>query len=92
MDILQNLKGIKIGDKLVVRPDISAVTQCRSGKTLEMDDFAGQTVTVCGFTSSGYSVRLEEDPTRLAWSYDLFCSDVFHSEPISLLDYLVGDR
>ena len=91
MDILQSLDGISVGTRLVVRPDIDAVTQCRSGKLPEMNEFAGQTVTVCDFTSSGYSVLLEEDPDKWAWSYDLFCSDASYGEHINLFEYLVGD-
>lgn len=91
MNILENFNSVRVGSKLVVRPDIASLNDCLSGKVLEMDDFAGQTVTVLEFTSYGDSVVIEEDPERWAWSYDLFCADVIFNERISLSDYLVGD-
>ena len=91
MNILENLNGVRIGSKLVIRPDIASLRDCLSGKVPDMDDFAGQTVTVLEFTDSGNSVVIEEDPDRWAWSYDLFCADVIFNERISLSDYLVGD-
>lgn len=91
MNILENWNGVRIGSKLVVRPDIASLRDCLSGKVLKMDNFAGETVTVLEFTDSGDSVVIEEDPDRWAWSYDLFCADVIFNERISLSDYLVGD-
>ena len=91
MNILENWNGVRRGSKLVVRPDIASLRDCLSGKVLEMDSFAGETVTVFAFTDSGNSVVIEEDPDRWSWSYDLFCSDEIFSEHISLSDYLVGD-
>lgn len=91
MNILENWNSVRVGSKLVVRPDIASLRDCVSGKVPEMDDFAGQTVTVLEFTGSGESVVIEEDPDRWAWSYDLFCADEIFSEHINLSDYLVGD-
>lgn len=90
MNVLESLNDVRIGSRLVVRPDIASVEKCLSGKVRMMNNFAGQTVTVLAFTPSGYSVVIAEDPYELAWSYDLFCVD--KPSGISLSDYLIGDR
>jgi hypothetical protein len=88
MKIRKDFTGVQVGDKLIVRPDVAAMSDCLSGKVLEMDDFAGQTVTVSHITSSR-SIRIQEDSNCWSWSYDLFLDEGETYTPVSLSDFIM---
>lgn len=78
---------LKVGDTVLIRDDIIAMDECRSGLTDDMREWAGKTATIrkvyCDtrgnpiMSGECFMYLLAEDDDEWVWSDDCFDEDVF---------------
>lgn len=81
---------LQVGDTVLIRDDIITMSDCRSGLTDDMREWAGKTATICKVYSdtrgdpimSGecFMYLLAEDAEEWVWSDDCFDEDTFFAE------------